>query len=1060
MNLKTAASLFLLSLLTISLMPTVVSAQEAPQPLQLYTILTTPGGEIYFFLNRTAIPVAGHPVVVASQLVFFLSPNGYSVITEEDIKIAEVVVGGYAVIFGSLPVPDGVPEGRYWLKVAGSPMVGADAVVSPTTVYVAEDPSRFAVLVYRDLSQLVVNLTPIVVTSRYFVTTLNMTAIGELAPNYDPTDATLKVVLLKNETERFFVKGTIGAVDIPSPAESNFLSGATITRTAAAIEVTGTLKDFGLPSEDIGICLTIMNVPVVCAGYSVNVGIARPRTFTGLYVERGEPVGVGTYTLDVSEINVRLREEARIYPSSSITQTNTTLAGPPHAMNVGDAATLDLRNFVDGTRTIVVGVFVVQDGGLVPLGETQIENVMVTNGTASITVTLPPLPYGGRKVMLIARDSEWSGYALFDPEQAFPVEPYFEARAFDNAGNLIDPTFVPGEYIYIRGYGFMVENLTFILRVGEAEIPLAVVAGPLWNATTGDLGVVVQIPGDAVIADRASVVLVVSGVTEGNSYSLSGTVIYGTVRVYVNPVVVLERLDEPRLRLPERITRYPSGAEWLAEEMIAIETIEIFGFLPGTSVTVSLNGYTLIPATTLATGYMKREMVRTPAEIPYGDYYVVANGQASVTIVQIRSTLAAFVDDRLLDYGYHPNRTRLEVLLPAPIDLALSGLGFGSNSTIEIVVIRVGYAVPFLIEVTRANERGSFSYTLPLSALTPGLYIVEITDIGTNVTFEIEVRIAVLPVLTIKVTTAAGQFADLPVNVWVLVLLDGEGLAPENVYSYNLTGRVVYFAGAEYRVLTQLEFSYTGIPGLFHAVFVPGAELRGTNAAVLVTAEVRVHELTPVQRVSDIASFVVPPHTLEELTQAANNINERLNTIAAMSEEINERLEALSEAMAERFDALSAEIASATKILRTDIATAISKLDSLLSIASLIQRDVDVVKSGTEAIRASVSTIDARTGEMRALLDTVSARVDTIATKVDAIQTAIGGLATKSDVREARDAVMSAVNSAKSNILSKLEDVKSIAETAAGVRIPALIDVILTLAVLALAAYIAFARKG
>ncbi|MEM1903897.1 MAG: hypothetical protein QXN05_01320 [Acidilobaceae archaeon] len=1060
MNIRVASFIILLALLAISLAPTIVSAQTGA--LEVYTVLTMPGNEIYFYLNRTAIPIAGHPVVVASQLVFFLSTNGYSVITEGDIKIAEIVVGGSSLIFGSLLVPSYVPEGSYWLKVAGAPVIGADAIVSTTRVYITKDPSKLVSLIYRDLSQLEVNL-PVVTTSNAFMVTVDVAEIKAVTSEseYEPAGATLKVGLLKGETTRFFVSGVIGDVNTTTSANSNFLYNAIIARTATDISVEGTLADFGLPLEDIKVCTTVLGVPVVCAEYGVKVDITRERTFSGLHIVRGEPVGEKTdCTIEVSEVSVRLAEETRIYPSSiSIVMTDSTIAGPVDKMNVGDVVTLDLRNFVNGNRIIVFRTFVVQEDSLQLLGEVPM-NVTVVNGSAQIALTLQPLPYGGRTVLILAMDSEWLGYALFDPTQAFSVTPYFIAKAFDNAGNLIDPTFVPGEYIYIRGYGFIIESFEFVLRVNATEIPLIVVAGPLTCSKTGDIALVVQIPGDAEIDEGATVTLTVRGATEGNSYSLEGVATYGVIRVYVNPVVVLKALNEPpKLILSELVTKYPSGTEWLAEDMVTIGTVEVFGFQPGTNVSVTLDDYVLIPTTLLSTGYLK-QIVKTPVEIPYGTYNVYANGYESVTVVQIRSTFATFVNSDLLAYGYDPDKTELTISLPIPLDLTLRGLGFSPQGVIDITVTRAGDMVPVLAEYLKTNEHGSFTYTLALSGLTPGLYVVEIYDVNAGVGYKLEVSIAKLPTLTVKIATAVGQFAELPVNVWALVLLDNEGLVPDNVYYYNLSGVVVYFTGTEYRELTQLKFVYTGMPGLFHAVFVPGAELKGTNAAIIVTVGVKVHTLTPVQRTSEIVSFVVPPYTLAELAQVANDINMRLDTLAKALATFDERTSAQFTTLATKLDAISTELRTATALIRTDLATVSSKLDSLLAITSLIQTDVGIVKSTTEAIGATLSTIDTRTGEIRTLVGAMSTKVDTIATRVDAINTAVGGLATKSDVREARDAATSAVDRAKGDILSKLDEVASLAEAAAGVRTLALINIILTLAVLALAAYVVFAKKG
>ncbi|MEM4841692.1 MAG: hypothetical protein QW617_00450 [Acidilobaceae archaeon] len=1060
MNIRVASFIILLALLAISLAPTIVSAQTGA--LEVYTVLTMPGNEIYFYLNRTAIPIAGHPVVVASQLVFFLSTNGYSVITEGDIKIAEIVVGGSSLIFGSLLVPSYVPEGSYWLKVAGAPVIGADAIVSTTRVYITKDPSKLVSLIYRDLSQLEVNL-PVVTTSNAFMVTVDVAEIKAVTSEseYEPAGATLKVGLLKGETTRFFVSGVIGDVNTTTSANSNFLYNAIIARTATDISVEGTLADFGLPLEDIKVCTTVLGVPVVCAEYGVKVDITRERTFSGLHIVRGEPVGEKTdCTIEVSEVSVRLAEETRIYPSSiSIVMTDSTIAGPVDKMNVGDVVTLDLRNFVNGNRIIVFRTFVVQEDSLQLLGEVPM-NVTVVNGSAQIALTLQPLPYGGRTVLILAMDSEWLGYALFDPTQAFSVTPYFIAKAFDNAGNLIDPTFVPGEYIYIRGYGFIIESFEFVLRVNATEIPLIVVAGPLTCSKTGDIALVVQIPGDAEIDEGATVTLTVRGATEGNSYSLEGVATYGVIRVYVNPVVVLKALNEPpKLILSELVTKYPSGTEWLAEDMVTIGTVEVFGFQPGTNVSVTLDDYVLIPTTLLSTGYLK-QIVKTPVEIPYGTYNVYANGYESVTVVQIRSTFATFVNSDLLAYGYDPDKTELTISLPMPLDLTLRGLGFSPQGVIDITVTRAGDMVPVLAEYLKTNEHGSFTYTLALSGLTPGLYVVEIYDVNAGVGYKLEVSIAKLPTLTVKIATAVGQFAELPVNVWALVLLDNEGLVPDNVYYYNLSGVVVYFTGTEYRELTQLKFVYTGMPGLFHAVFVPGAELKGTNAAIIVTVGVKVHTLTPVQRTSEIVSFVVPPYTLAELAQVANDINMRLDTLAKALATFDERTSAQFTTLATKLDAISTELRTATALIRTDLATVSSKLDSLLAITSLIQTDVGIVKSTTEAIGATLSTIDTRTGEIRTLVGAMSTKVDTIATRVDAINTAVGGLATKSDVREARDAATSAVDRAKGDILSKLDEVASLAEAAAGVRTLALINIILTLAVLALAAYVVFAKKG
>ncbi|MEM1873909.1 MAG: hypothetical protein QXF57_04920, partial [Acidilobaceae archaeon] len=665
---------------------------QIPPALVLYTAVASPGTELFFMLDRTLIPIPGHPVADAHELFFYLSGNVYAEITIGDRLLGSAVVYNYTVIFGSIKIPADVPEGIYWLKVAAAPQAGAPAIVSESPIYIAEDPSMYATLAREDLSRIPVS-EPIK-TTNIFDLTLNLTAVYVLVPGYDLTGKSLAVQLLVGGNVRRSAEGTIPANGTAS-ATSDFLSGAVISRPAIyVVTLTGEIADFGQLLGDLKVCATPLGVNVVCARYGVSVSVNITETFTGYYVNvtsissMGKPVV--NETISVPEVILVLHQEARVYPVSNVRSLHPGVVGPATDMNAGDVVELEVFNFVCGARTLIVEFFSVKGDKLVSLARVSV-NTTVANGYSRFNVTLPPILYGGEMIIPLVMDSVWPGYALFDITQSFKVGPYFIARAFDNEGKPViePPTFVPGEYIYIRGYGFIMEELTFTLIVDTTSIPLNIVAGPLWDAKTGDFAVIVQIPGDAILAPGASVTLRVAG-TGGNFYQISGTVTYGTVRVYVNPKVGLAGIDQPVFKLPPLLTRYPYGATWLPEAMRTIETIEVIGFTPGTSVTISLDGYIMIPAKPLPTGYLKLENVRMPVEIPRGNYYVAVGGVNAATKVLVDSTLAVFgPQDRLLGHMYAPDKMSETIHLPLALDLTMIGFGFSPNSIINIKVVRV-----------------------------------------------------------------------------------------------------------------------------------------------------------------------------------------------------------------------------------------------------------------------------------------------------------------------------------------------------------------------------------
>ncbi|MEM4822432.1 MAG: hypothetical protein QXD97_02180, partial [Acidilobaceae archaeon] len=623
-------------------------------------------------------------------------------------------------------------------------------------------------------------------------------------------------------------------------------------------------------------------------------------------------------------------------------------------------------------------------------------------GSVSFTVQIPANPYGGRLILAtvnatVAPGAPWVlARNVTADDRIYPV---FEVIGFDNAGFTDDPTFVPGEFIAIRGVGFLVEKprIELFNVTPRVVIPLVehVFIGVFSNGT---FAAIVQIPPETKLYSRNSVILrAYTGdpARTFNMYNESRTVSLDTVRVFIEPRPAILGLTATSLdaRIMLGATRFPSPATWEPEAARRF-TLLVYGFPEdATRFNVSLVGPDTV---TLAineprTGVGSLLKTFPVPETFYGSYqvqvragnFVNSSDPAPSRMLNVSSTAAAFDPGR----GVFDKR----VFLPVPVNLTIRGFGFDRLREVYFDIPQLGLRdVPLLSgpaaapTTTMTNERGSFTgwIDLPTIITTPGTYTLRIRQ--SPEAAEIFVVIGVPPPFSVKVAVSAAQFADLPVGVWVVAFYGGSIATSDQVPVGGVTVSVYFREDATTRVASLPVTA--AVPGLavYYASFKPvdqfGAGVKGREVLVVASATGRFAPIAPEDRAADIAVTVVPPVTFSE-------------ALAAVALGLA-RLEEISSAILGRLDALSAALGSSTASILAGIGLVRSDLADVKALLVSVSSGVSEANTKLDStLTALVSIADTQRVVLDRLSDIGATLVD-IKSGVAVVSTDVKGLAT------------------------------------------------------------------
>ncbi len=991
-----------------------VKAQQAP--LIVTSLVVTPNGELGFILNRTLL-IAGHPVQGAPVLFAYLSKNAETILREDDLLIAELEVGtGAQIVFGTLLIPEvaawfGQPEGNVYLKITSSKVVNVALAVVSDPFRLIVDPERI------ERALRVFEATPFRERRDFAyyenfgrandpLIRLNLTAIG-ITFNLSNVDV-FNVTLVKKD-QILYAQGR------PTP-DSNFLVNVAYTSPVGenynVAQLSGRIGEFTLRYPEAE--TTVAGVRVAYQDFSLHVLVANgTRTITGPYarVDKSRVVEVtttaDTFDFTLPRVSVGWTKTFNIYPSMDYTYIEGQGFGvnDDDRINPGDNVIITLRNLRRmGVHSFTVAFFYFDEveRRFVRLPFDARATATVDRlGSVSFTVQIPANPYGGRLILAtvnatVAPGAPWVlARNVTADDRIYPV---FEVIGFDNAGFTDDPTFVPGEFIAIRGVGFLVEKprIELFNVTPRVVIPLVehVFIGVFSNGT---FAAIVQIPPETKLYSRNSVILrAYTGdpARTFNMYNESRTVSLDTVRVFIEPRPAILGLTATSLdaRIMLGATRFPSPATWEPEAARRF-TLLVYGFPAGaTRFNVSLVGPDTV---TLAineprTGVGSLLKTFPVPETFYGSYQVRVVGiivrssdPAPSRMLNVSSTAAAFDPGR----GVFDKR----VFLPVPVNLTIRGFGFDRLREVYFDIPQLGLRdVPLLSgpatapTPTMTNARGSFTgwIDLPTIITTPGTYTLRIRQ--SPEAAEIFIVIGVPPPFSVKVAVSAAQFADLPVGVWVVAFYGGSIATSTQVPVGGVTISVYFREDATTRVASLPVTA--AVPGLavYYASFKPvdqfGAGVKGREVLVVASATGRFAPIAPEDRAADIAVTVVPPVTFSE-------------ALAAVALGLA-RLEEISSAILGRLDALSAALGSSTAsilagigLVRSDLADVKALLVSVSSGVSEANTKLDSTLTALVSIADTQRVVLDRLSEIGATLVDIKSGVAVVSTDVKGLAT-------------------------------------------------------------------------
>jgi len=614
-------ALFVLPLLAPLIAAVPVSAQVTP--LRVTNFVITAGGELGFILNRTVL-IAGHPVQGAPVLYFWASKNPDTTLVNpgvEEFLLATLAIGTTpGVIFGTLLVNEtiggwlGAGSGNIYLKVTSSRATGAVAVVSDAfTLLVDTAAIERALKVLHaptDSPRRDFAYHPFFGRSNYPEFVLNLSAIGiglgvgRTLVNADAVNFTL----IKGTQELYASNGTKAA----AKDKTNFLrSPKNFGKQAGdaphnVVRLNGTIGDFALlfPTD-----LTTVNATITVA-YQAFKLIATVKngstTISGVNwakIDKSRIVATGTAAVifNFTVASIGWTQTVNIYPTARFAFIDLDGNG---FINVRDRVQIEFRNFKDGTYTPRVAFFArLPDFTYVelPVKNTTV-SVTISSGTNTslFEVAIPDNPYGGRLILATVNVS--AGWALAGPTPG-SVRPTIAVWGFRNDGTLIVPApsgnFTAGEYILVRGRGFLVETPTLDLMNGTVRIPLTVVAstGVFGN---GSFGAIFQIPPGIALYHGNSVTLrVYTGdpATTTNIATITRTVTFDTdvINVFIEPKPRIISIFPPSARIDLGATKFPSPATWEPEATRKF-TLLVYGFFAtALRFNISLVGPATIP---------------------------------------------------------------------------------------------------------------------------------------------------------------------------------------------------------------------------------------------------------------------------------------------------------------------------------------------------------------------------------------------------------------------------------------------------------------------------------
>jgi hypothetical protein len=1012
-------ALFVLPLLAPLIAAVPVSAQVTP--LRVTNLLVTAGGELGFILNRTGL-IAGHPVQGAPVLYFWASKNPDTTLVGDEFLLATLTVGtATQVVFGTLLVNTtiggwlGAGSGNIYLKVTSSRATGALAVVSDKFTLLV-DPvviEKTLRVRYRDLA-----FYPYFGRSDIAEFVLNLSEVRIKKADLDLATADKVFFNLISVDQTLYARGPTAVLD------SDFLRSLSYTTTDVTIggvaysvaRLTGEIKNFALinPRDITIVNGTAIGYKAFALSATAIKGSTEISGVTWVRVDKSKPgdPSTGTATFEHVKVSMGWTKTVNIYPTVEVTFNPGVVVGDPDSparVEVGDTFTLKLRNFKPGAYTLKVAFFFRQpDFTYVKLPyETSVNVNVPSSGTVTVSdIKVIDNPYGGRLILITVNVS--AGWALAGDGVPRRVWPSIDlVLGFKDDGTLdtsdrITAKFVPGEYMFIRGRGFLVATPTIDLvnKSNGVRIPLTVApfAGVYDNGT---FGAIVQIPPATTLYSGNPVALRAYTGAHNNA-TVSRSASFTDVRVFIEPRPSITRIltkttgwgdatpVDASIELGAR--KFPSPATWESEADRRF-TVLAYGIDPTRarfnvsiiSAPVEIRVATNMPRTGVGSLFATFDV----PEAPFRNYQVRLCVGGADCPTQVGISVA--VEEKMLSVSATlaavdpaDGVAKKRVFLPVAVNLTLLGFGFEAGKAVKYDIPMLGVKDALLLSgpaarptAVAASAKGSFAGWIDLPSIirAPGVYTIRVHQNPAEA--EIIITIGVpAPPFTVRVVTGAAKFADLPLDIWVLAFYGGSLAKQDQVTSVSLA--VYLRVGDGTRVFTPA--TTVAVPGqaVFYARFTAPADALGRDLLVVATVKAKFSPIATEDTASDVTSVAIPPARLSDLIAA----------ITTGIDVFNSALEQLT-AISGKLDTLSTALGTAVKTIRDDIADVRSDIAGVVALLLNVNTNVGLVAEAVLTVADQNNAILARLGDMDAKLTGVSSGVAKLSTDVAGLATLI-----------------------------------------------------------------------
>ncbi len=908
------------------------------------TETVTVDSSIYFYVNLTYLrDTLGW---VGTGVDIYVSNNFYATITPNDyVAVPGVYIVGVDYIAGTIKITSDMvnqllngTSGYLYLKVTD----GANVVAS-NRFYVVTNVSD-VISTTTDLSYVPNNEVP---TTNELNFEMDLSSLG-LGVNL--TDYNISVVMTSTDgvqTMTLYYNDTTGGT-------SDVVSLSSDSVTADTVSFTGTLLNF--PLETTTDVVTVHGKPV---------------NFTKFYFQlnaEGDPVNLtGTVKLINNGVeddivtnhslpNVvlaisSLGQTINIYPSVELTAIDPTVVGDDTQLNPGDEITVTIHNYLDNTDTLTVCLFDDETGAKIAEVETSL--TVGSDGSQTISITLPEAPYGGRDFfVMVKQGADFRGLPAVDSAgdtAILTILPYLDVAVVKNDGTFktfnSETNIVPGDYLLVKGHGFMNESISLYIAnstVGTWELTVKLDSDGDTNITVNESGMffaIAQIPSDVdASATNYSIYAVgTSSTNVGFSFLLYNFNFSGEYyKVFVNPVpkwVGTEWIEDSAFidQTPIVNPAYPAETPWLDQLLpsgFSNFTVEVMG-VNFTDGSISLvNGSSTFTAAdvTFTNGYYFGT-VDVPVA-PYGPYYVSAeNG----TVYFNGSLHTVYVDytARMIDpvaYSYY-NMTvyNTTIWIGEPVNVTIVGYGWPGSADVNWTIYKDDPTVNVTATFT-TNVDGTFEVLTNISGFLSdngeGTYHL-VVEYNSSIREVFTIYYNITPPVTIEVHTGTLKMTHPgdTVDVYVIVYLGDELANGDDLYNTTVLVTVYYHDGSVlHKLVDHEEATYTGEPGIWHYRFNVAPEVKGDELLIKVEVSVQPRAFMIPQTAMAFDSLTVAGGLQEYLDWLLSNITtaraDVLDAIADAMSSLNLTLTEINGQLAVISDTLTGEVVPALYLIQ------------------------------------------------------------------------------------------------------------------------------------------------